>query len=123
MRARRDMGNGTHTELMLDEAGGGMIDSPGTDSPPPVKTGVKRSYAAIAWVALPVFAVTLPVLAWQPPVLWLIYGVYAVGLVASGRCALDAQRWWSKVLFGLLSGAHLGVGWLVISSGVRDLLR
>ena len=100
-----------------------MVESPGTDLSPPGKPGVKGSYAVTAWIVLPVFAVTLAVLLWSPPILWLIYGVYAVGLVASGRCALDAQRWWSKVLFGLLSGAYLGVGWLVISSGVRDLLR
>ena len=109
--------------LMRNESGGSMVESPGTDLPPPVKPGVNRSYAAIAWIALPVFAITLPAYLWQPPILWLIYGVYAVGLVAAGRCMLDAKQWWSKGLFGVLTGAYLGLGWLVISSGVRDLLR
>ena len=100
-----------------------MVEAPGTDLSPPGKPGVKGSYAVTAWIVLPVFAVTLAVLLWSPPILWLIYGIYAIGLVTSVRCVLDAQRWWSKSTYGLLTCAYLWVGWRVMESGVRDLLR
>ncbi len=92
------------------------------DSLPPIGMGTNPWYAVAAWLALPVFMVVLPASLWQPPILWLIYGVYAIGLVAAGRCALDAKRWWSKGLFVFLSIAYVGIGWFLIRSGLRELL-